>query len=201
MRHPLPIPRFAGPRQQQLEQSAAAINRRAALKLFASGAALALASCGRPAEEIVPYVDIPEGLTPGIPEAFASALPLAGYARGVIVRSLEGRPTKIAGNPRHPASLGATDVFGEAEILALYDPDRAKAPRKGTALHAWTAFEAELLARLERERPRHGAGLRIVTNRVTSPTLVGQLDALLKTFPEARWYGYEPGPCKPSGGS
>ncbi len=86
------------------DQSPFAMDRRAALKLLASGAALALASCGRPAEEIVPYVNIPEGLTPGIPVEFATALPLAGYGRGVIVKSVEGRPVKINGNPRHPAS-------------------------------------------------------------------------------------------------
>src|ERR1700744_730726 len=86
-------------------------DRRAALKLFVSGAALALSSCGRPAQQIVPYVEMPEGEVPGIPLRFATALPLAGYGRGVIVTSVEGRPIKINGNPRHPASLGGTGVF------------------------------------------------------------------------------------------
>ena len=89
-------------------------DRRAALKLFVSGAALALASCGRPDEEVVPYVEMPERLIPGVPMRFASALALSGYGRGVIVTSVEGRPIKVDGNPRHPASLGATDVFGKA---------------------------------------------------------------------------------------
>src|SRR4029078_3255662 len=111
------------------DETTFAVHRRAALKFLASGAELTLASCGHPDEQVVPYVEIPEGVTPGIRMAFASALALAGYARGVIVTAIEGRPIKIDGNPRPPASLGATDIFAEAAILSLYDPDRSKAPR------------------------------------------------------------------------
>jgi Fe-S-cluster-containing dehydrogenase component len=168
------------------------IDRRVALRLMASGAALALASCGRPAEEIVPYVNVPERLTPGIPLQFASTLALAGFGRGVIVTSVEGRPIKIDGNPRHPASLGATDVFAEAAVLSLYDPDRSKAVRNGKGVYSWDAFEAALRAQLAAERGRNGSGLRILTNRITSPTLLAQIDTLLKSFPEAKWYRYEP---------
>src|SRR5215475_5055677 len=168
------------------------IDRRIALQLMASGAALALASCGRPAEEIVPYVNIPERLTPGIPLRFASTLALAGFGRGVIVTSVEGRPIKIDGNPRHPASLGATDVFAEAALLSLYDPDRSKAVRRGTGVYSWDAFEAALRTQLAAERARNGSGLRILTNRISSRTLLAQIDTLLRSFPEAKWYRYEP---------
>jgi molybdopterin-containing oxidoreductase family iron-sulfur binding subunit len=168
------------------------VDRRTALKLLASGAALALGACGRPPEQVVPYVEMPERLTPGIPLRFASALALGGFARGVIVTSAEGRPIKVDGNPRHPASLGATDIFAEAAIMALADPDRLKTARKGEQIAAWSAFEAALLAQMEQERARHGAGLRILTNRVTSPTLLRQIDALTKALPEARWDRYEP---------
>src|SRR5258706_1296181 len=168
------------------------IDRRVALQLMASGAALALASCGRPAEEIVPYVNIPERLTPGIPLRFASTLALAGFGRGVIVTSVEGRSIKIDGNPRHPASLGATDVFAEAALLSLYDPDRSKAVRRGAGVYSWDAFEAALRTQLAAERGRNGSGLRILTNRITSPTLLAQIDTLLESFPEAKWYRYEP---------
>jgi molybdopterin-containing oxidoreductase family iron-sulfur binding subunit len=168
------------------------IDRRAALKLFVSGAALALTSCGRPAEEIVPYVEMPERLTPGVPLKFATSLPLNGYARGVIVASVEGRPIKIEGNPRHPASLGATDVFAEAAILSLYDPDRSKAPWSDGRIQSWSAFEAALHARLGDARERQGAGLALLTGRITSPTLIAQTDALRRALPQARWYRYEP---------
>jgi molybdopterin-containing oxidoreductase family iron-sulfur binding subunit len=168
------------------------VDRRAALQWLASGAALALASCGRPPEEIVPYVEMPERLTPGIPLQFATALSLAGFARGVIVTSVEGRPIKVEGNPRHPASLGATDVFAQASVLTLYDPDRAKAVRRGDQIVSWSAFESAFRPRLEQARARQGAGLRILTSRITSPTLLRQLDTVLTRLPQAKWYRYEP---------
>jgi molybdopterin-containing oxidoreductase family iron-sulfur binding subunit len=168
------------------------LDRREALKLLAGGATLALGSCGRPPEQVVPYVEMPERLTPGVPLRFASALALGGFARGVIVTSMEGRPIKVDGNPRHPASLGATDIFAEAAIMSLADPDRLKTARKGEQIAAWSAFEAALLNQMEQERARHGAGLCILTNRVTSPTLRRQIDALIAGFPEAKWYRYEP---------
>ncbi len=70
------------------------------MKLLAGSMALAAAGCGKPHEEIVPYVEMPERLIPGIPLQFATTLALAGYGRGAIVTSHEGRPTKIEGNPR-----------------------------------------------------------------------------------------------------
>jgi len=166
--------------------------RRDALKLFAAGVAASLSACGKSDDEIVPYVEMPERMVPGLPLRFATVLPLSGYGRGVLVTSSEGRPTKIEGNPRHPASLGATDVFAEAAVLSLYDPDRSRTVRRGAEVASWNSFEAALLAQLDREAARHGAGLRIVTGRITSPTLRRQLAALLKTYPEARWYRYEP---------
>jgi molybdopterin-containing oxidoreductase family iron-sulfur binding subunit len=178
--------------QRRERKSSSKLDRRAALKLFASGAALALASCGRPAEEVVPYVQIPERMIPGIPLRFATALPLSGYARGALVTSIEGRPIKIDGNPRHPASLGATDVFAEASVLSLYDPDRSRAVRKGADIAAWSAFEAGLLARLAAEQPRQGAGLAVLTARVTSPTLIRQIGALQRSLPQATWYRADP---------
>src|SRR6476661_6094811 len=114
------------------------LDRRAALKLLgAGGFALTLASCGKPHEEIVPYVDMPERLVPGEPLQFATTLSLNGYGRGVLASSIDGRPIKIEGNPRHPASLGATDVFAEAAIMDLYDPARSKAPRHGGDVTSW----------------------------------------------------------------
>jgi Fe-S-cluster-containing dehydrogenase component/anaerobic selenocysteine-containing dehydrogenase len=176
---------------QKATPQIAALDRRAALKLFVGGAALALASCGRPAEEVVPYVDMPEREVPGVPLRFATALPLNGYGRGVLVTSLEGRPIKIEGNPRHPASLGSTDVFAEAALLSLYDPDRSKAPYGAGRIQSWSAFDAALQPRLDREKTRGGAGLALLTGRVTSPTLLAQINALIQALPQTKWYRYE----------
>lgn len=167
------------------------LDRRAALKFFVSGVAASLASCGRPPEEIVPYVELPERETPGLSLKFASALPLGGYGRGVIVTSIEGRPIKINGNPRHPASLGSTDVYGEATLLSLYDPGRSKAPFSDNRIQSWSAFQAALRPRLDQHRARQGEGFAILTGRVTSPTTIAQIDALTKSMPRVKWYRYE----------
>jgi molybdopterin-containing oxidoreductase family iron-sulfur binding subunit len=100
------------------------LNRRDFLKLMGAGLALAgLSGCAlQPAEKIVPYVNAPEDVVNGLPLYFASVYPLGGYARGVLVESHMGRPTKIEGNPDHPAILGATDSIKLASILDHYDP-------------------------------------------------------------------------------
>ena len=134
----------------------------------------------------------PRGETPGLPLRFATALPLNGYGRGVIVTSVAGRPIKIDGNPRHPASLGSTDVFAEAAVLSLYDPDRSKAPYSDGRIQPWPAFEAALQPQLGRARSKQGAGLALLSGRVTSPTLAAQIGALTKSLPQAKWYRYEP---------
>ena len=106
------------------------IDRRNFLKLM--GASLALAgvnACTRqPTEKIIPYVEIPEQIVPGEPLYFATSMSLSGIATGVLAESHMGRPTKLEGNPEHPASLGATDLFAQASILELYDPGRTQTP-------------------------------------------------------------------------
>ena len=140
----------------------------------------------------MPYVEMPERETPGLPLQFATALPLAGYGRGVIVTSVEGRPIKIKGNPRHPASLGSTDVFGEAAVLSLYDPDRSRAPFSDNRIQSWSAFEAALRPRLDRHHAEKGEGLVILTGRITSPSMIAQVERLKRSMPQMKWYRYEP---------
>jgi molybdopterin-containing oxidoreductase family iron-sulfur binding subunit len=174
--------------------AATALSRRDFLKFTAAALALAgLSACSsQPPEKIVPYVRQPENLVPGKALYFATALTLAGYATGVIVESHEGRPTKIEGNPGHPASLGATDAFAQAEILTLYDPDRSQHVLQAAKPSTWTDFLAALAPALKDQGASHGAGLHILTGTVTSPTLANQLDALLKKYPAAKWHQYEP---------
>src|SRR3970040_904808 len=104
------------------------VGRRGFLKLMSASLALAgVSACTRqPDEELVPYVRQPEELVPGKPLFFATAMPMNGAGIGLLVESHEGRPTKIEGNPDHPSSRGATDVFAQAAILGLYDPDRSQ---------------------------------------------------------------------------
>ncbi len=158
------------------------------------------AGCSRPDEEIVardtlvelPYVRMPEGLVPGVAERYATALPLAGYGRGALVTSFEGRPIKVEGNPLHPASLGATDVFAQAEILSLYDPDRSQAIRVAGEISDRPAFEGALREHLVRHAADQGAGLRLLSGRITSPTLLDQTEGLAAVYPRMRWHVFEP---------
>ena len=105
-----------------------AVSRRSFMRLMGASLALAgITGCTRqPPEKIVPYVRQPEGVVPGKPLFFATAMSLGGVATGLLVESHEGRPTKIEGNPDHPGGLGATDVFAQAGVLGLYDPDRSQ---------------------------------------------------------------------------
>jgi molybdopterin-containing oxidoreductase family iron-sulfur binding subunit len=170
------------------------VSRRNFLKLM--GASLALAgvnACTRqPAEKIFPYVQAPEEIIPGKPLFFATAMLHRGFANGVLVESHDGRPTKVEGNPQHPASLGATDIFAQASILTLYDPERSQVINKAGRISTWEAFLSELTPKLETQRLKQGAGLRILTETVTSPTLAHQLQSLLAALPSAKWHQYEP---------
>ena len=169
-------------------------SRRQFLKLMAASFALAgITACTRqPTEYILPYVKQPEELIPGIPLQYATAMTLGGYATGLLVESHEGRPTKIEGNPDHPMSLGAASVFHQASILELYDPDRSQSVRRGGEISSWEEFLADLVPALAEQGAKHGAGLRILTETVTSPTLAAQIGTLLKEYPQAKWHQYEP---------
>src|SRR5207244_2976468 len=178
----------------QIESVADPVARRTFLKLM--GASLALGgftACTRqPAEKILPYVRQPEGLIPGKPLFYATAMALGGVATGLLVESHEGRPTKIEGNPQHPGSLGASDVFSQAAILDLYDPDRVQTLTKFGEIRPWSAFLGEIRAQLVAQKPLGGAGLRILTESVSSPTLAAQIRELLTQYPSAKWHQWDP---------
>ncbi len=166
------------------------VGRRNFLRLM--GASLALAGLGactkQPLEKIVPYVKQPEELIPGRPLFYATASRLGGYGQGILVESHMGRPTKIEGNPDHPASLGATSAQVQAAILGLYDPDRSQVVRKTGRISTWDTFLQELGGPLQTQKAGGGGGLRILTETVTSPTLGALLAELLQQFPQARWH-------------
>jgi MoCo/4Fe-4S cofactor protein with predicted Tat translocation signal len=169
------------------------IDRRDVLKLAAASAALAgLSACTKlPTEKIVPYVKPPEEIIPGRPLFYATSMTLAGVATGLLVESNMGRPTKIEGNPEHPGSLGGTDVFAQASVLTLYDPDRSQTLIREGRISDWNTFAAAMSDVRGQQSPK-GTGLRILTETVTSPSLAAQLNAALRQFPDARWHQYEP---------
>ena len=175
------------------------VTRRQFISLLGASMALAgLAGCSpRPASQrkIVPYTKHPEGMTPGIPMEFATAALLGGVATGIVVKSREGRPIKVEGNPTHPGSLGGTDIFSQAAVLGLYDPDRSQSLTYLGASRTWEDFSSTLRIVLDKHKQNQGAGIRILTETITSPTLAEQLTNLVGKggrFEQASWVQYEP---------
>src|SRR5438067_114807 len=192
---------------QQVEEWNDPVERRTFLKLMGASLALAgLSGCViQPPEKVIPYVKQPEEETPGKGLYFATAFSLGGIATPLLVRSNEGRPTKIEGNPDHPNNRNsdpndqgssATDIFSQASILTLYDPDRSQTPLYRGETRPWSAFVAEIRGLIDKEgdglKARKGAGLRFLTETITSPTLAAQMKQILTDFPEAKWHQYEP---------
>lgn len=155
-------------------------DRRRVLKLMS--AALAMAGLGgcdaAPEGNLIPAVKVPESIIPALPHYYATAHVLDGYATGIIVKHHMGRPIKVEGNPQHPASLGATSVFEQAQLLDFYDPDRAW----GILARNIPADLPQLQMALAEQRSRltesHGRGFCVLTGTITSPTLAAQLDSL-----------------------
>jgi MoCo/4Fe-4S cofactor protein with predicted Tat translocation signal len=170
------------------------VSRRGFLRLMGASLAMAgMTGCTKlPLQEIVPYVRQPEQLIPGVAMYYATAFTLSGYANPLLVESHLGRPTKIEGNNLHPASLGGTDVFAQASILGMYDPDRSQAITHLGDVDSWSAFAKEIKGALAAQKTLGGAGIRILTQTISSPTLKDQMHSLLAMYPKAKWHVYEP---------
>jgi len=170
------------------------VSRRNFLQLAAAGLGLAgLTACTRqPIEKIVPYVRQPEELVPGRPLLFATAMPLVGRAVPLLAESHEGRPTKVEGNPEHAASGGATSAIAQASVLGLYDPDRSQAPVYLGRAATWQEFDRQLGVVMGAQAGSGGAGLRLLTGPVTSPTEAAAIQGLLASYPQAKWHRWDP---------
>ncbi len=177
------------------EAFASVHSRRRALKLMAAALAMSgLDGCdvGAPGGQLIPAVKSPPHVVPGIPNYYSTAHVIDGFATGTIVTHQMGRPIKVEGNPLHPASLGATDVLSQAQVLDFYDPDRAAAiafKRHPSDRHSFVTAWVQEQQQLARTG---GSGLRILTGTVTSPTLAAQLESVLSRYPQARWHQWEP---------
>jgi molybdopterin-containing oxidoreductase family iron-sulfur binding subunit len=171
-----------------------AVSRRGFMKLMGASVALAgLTSCiKQPLEPIVPYVRQPDDLVLGVPMYYATAMTLNGYAYPQLVTSHEGRPTKTEGNPQHPMCLGGSDIFSQASILTLYDPDRAQTHLCRGEVQSWLNFVGAMRGQVAAQQATQGAGFRILTPSVSSSALAWQLRALLEAFPQAKWHQWEP---------
>jgi MoCo/4Fe-4S cofactor protein with predicted Tat translocation signal len=170
------------------------VDRRNLLKVMAASLAMAgAAACTKqPKELIVPYVRQPENIVPGVPLFYATAMTTGGYARGLLVESHLNRPTKVEGNPDHPASLGSTTIFEQASVLSLYDPDRSETVLHEGRMSTWGEFTGRFSTEAQSLATRKGEGLAIFTGPCTSPTFIAQMKALATQMPSAKWYVGDP---------
>jgi MoCo/4Fe-4S cofactor protein with predicted Tat translocation signal len=169
-------------------------SRRGFLKTMGASLALAgLTGCTKmPFTEIVPYVKQPENVIPGRPKYYATAFTLGGYASPILVESHMFRPTKIEGNPEHPAGFAGTDLYAQASILNLYDPDRAQNITYLGDVRSWNAFMEAVRGPMSVQKSVAGSGVRILTQTVSSPTLAAQIRSYMDANPQAKWHVYEP---------
>ncbi len=173
-------------------------NRREALKI--GGAAMALgtlAGCDklqvrRPEEEILPFVQQPEQVIPGVRMYYSTAVQRSEGALGLIVEANAGRPTKIEGNPNHPSSLGASDIWAQTEVLRLYDPERARAPMKAGQASTWDAFDAAFKEVATKFAGTQGQGLALVVEDELGPTAERLLKAIATKLPQAKIVRWDP---------
>ncbi len=169
-------------------------DRRQFMRLMAASLALSgLAGCDDdPHDEIVPPVNQAVGSAPGTVLTYASSALLDGFANGVQVKTRDGRPIKIEGNPDHPWSLGGTDVFGQASVLGLYDPFRSQSVQSDTRASDWAAFRTAMVGPLAQLRATGGQGFALLLGPTTSPSLAAQVATMQRDWPQMRLYTHMP---------
>ncbi len=173
------------------------VSRRHFVKIMSAsfmlaGLGLASSGCRRPEQKILPFSKMPENYIHGVPQYFATAMPTRGSAISLVVRSNDGRPTKIEGNILHPDSNGGTDRYAQASILNLYDPDRAtrfmKPGTGATPEEAWGQIDAIAKA----AKANGGQGLAFLCERSNSPSRLRLQKAIAEKYPQCKWNVYEP---------
>ncbi len=170
------------------------LDRREFLKvLSASFAALGTSACDfrQPAETVVPFLVQPEDATPGVARWYASTCQACPASCGVLVKSREGRPIKVEGNPEHPLSGGGLCARGQASVIDLYDSARPKGPRVAGSDASWATLDREVSSRLA-EIDREGGKVRVLSHTITSPTLLAAIADFARAHRSARHVVYDP---------
>ncbi|PYM00185.1 MAG: hypothetical protein DMF19_10500 [Verrucomicrobia bacterium] len=191
-------PEFREWLEREFPSSAAQLNgdewsRRSFLKLMGASVALAgfgVSSCRRPELHLVPFTKTVEWTIPGKFLYYSTAMPRRNGAIPLLVTTVDGRPIKLDGNPLHPASNGASDVFVQATINELYNPLRAKRIAENGKTSTAAAFE-KYLGDL-RKKMGDGAGLAFLVEETHSPTRERIRGELEKIFPRMHWCVYDP---------
>ena len=173
------------------------LSRKQFLALMAASAAFAATGCTnyRDKGEIVPYSKKPEEITPGVANLYASTCTACPQACGILVKTREGRPVKLDGNPDHPVNQGRSCATGQAAILNLYDPSRLRTPHTGAAASrtgevTWEQIDTEAVRQLA-ACVRDGKDIVLITSPVTSPTFEKLLSDFRAAFPTTRVVVYD----------
>ncbi len=175
------------------------MGRRDFLTLMGASVALATASCARrPIHKIIPYVVKPEEITPGVPNYYASSFPSSNGGLGILVKTREGRPIKLEGNPDDPINQGALDALGQASVLDLYDTDRLKQPVKITRSQkgvfqktSWTKADNDIAEKLNIVS-RGRSSVRLMTGEISGSSSKKILREFLSSFRDADHIEYNP---------
>ena len=166
------------------------LSRRDFVRLMGAATALTgvgLTGCRRPEAHLVPFAKSAEWTIPGKFLYYASSMPTPAGAVPLTVTTSDGRPTKIEGNPLHPASNGSTDIFAQASILGLYDPNRSKEITRDSAKVSRADLDA-LIAKIRVTASTNGGdGLAIVVGKENSPTVDRLRAVLASQFPKLLW--------------
>src|SRR6266567_2556089 len=157
-----------------------------------AGLGLAGSGCRRPEQKILPFGKMPENYLHGVPQLYATAMPTRGSAIPLVVKSHEGRPTKVEGNSLHPDSNGGTDRFAQASILNLYDPDRAGRFLQGGEVTTEAKAVDSLNELAKKAQANEGQGLSILMERNSSPSRRRLQKMISEKYPHAKWYVHEP---------
>jgi len=171
------------------------ISRRKFLALVGASAALAGAGCSDYPDkgEIIPYNKKPEEVTIGKANHYASTSTACSHTCGVLIKTREGRPIKVDGNPDHPVSKGKVCLKCQAEILNLYDPERLTDPLQKVGVGSfekisWKKVDEAILASLTFAGDKE---IAIVAQSINSPSTLKVLDDFAIKFPTTKIYSYE----------
>ncbi|MCX6137442.1 MAG: Fe-S-cluster-containing hydrogenase [Ignavibacteriales bacterium] len=170
-----------------------AISRKQFLAMLTASAAFAAAGCTdyRDKGEIVPYTKRPEEVIPGIANYYASTCDACAQSCGILIKTREGRPVKVDGNPDHPINKGKTCAIGQAHILDLYDPARLRQPRgKENVPVRWSDVDVAVIDALRRASAA-GKEIALISHAVHSPSVRRLFDDFKKKYPTASFYFYD----------
>ncbi len=169
-----------------------AVTRRRFLALMGASAAFAAAGCNNYQDKgvIYPYNQKPEEVILGLPNYYASTCTGCTSACGILVKTREGRPIKVDGNPDHPVNKGKICTKGQASVMNLYSPERLKEPMMNKAQANWADVHKKITEALV-SASGSGKEIALVTHTILSPTLKKLIDEFKITYPTTKVYSYE----------